>query len=462
MDNYAFCSIVELAAHLDLKNISAEALTRLFLGRIDKYNRQFNAYVNVYPAQALAQARESDARRKAGTSLGWLDGIPMGVNDLCEMEGTITTGGSKEWEDRISTETAGMVEKLRAHGVVILGKTHTVEFALGGLGINPLMGTPRNPWDRWLHRIPGGASSGSAVAVSAGLAAAAMGTDTAGSLRIPAACNSVTGLKTTVGRISTKGVLPLSRTLDSIGVLTRCADDAAIIFHALMHEPAQSRLPDSYRIHGIEDTDLDGKVICVVPDEQYETQIQRSVRLGVRDMIRMAEMSGAKIVRKALPFSMEKAMNSCGKLIAAEAWCVHQAYIADPEMRVGPGVRNRILAGRQIYETNYEELLAEHEAMKAMWQEWMAQADALLIPATPFTAMPLNQVDESHPSIGFFTRFGNWTGACALSIQAGFDPQNVPVGAQLVGKANDEYTLLQIASIIQKITAWHVYHPMVG
>lgn len=462
MDNYAFCSIIELAAHLELKNISAEALTRIFLSRIDKHNQLLNAYINVFPEQALEQARESDARRKAGASLGWLDGIPMGIKDLCEIEGSITTGGSKEWINRISTETAEVIEKLRAHGVVILGKTHTVEWAFGGWGTNALLGTPRNPWDRWQHRIPGGSSSGSAVAVAAGLAAAAIGTDMGGSVRIPAALNSVTGLKTTVGRIATQGVLPLSHSLDSVGVFTRCADDAAIVFDAMMNAPAQSRLQENYRIHGLEGADLGGKVICVLPDEQYETQVQRSVRLGVRDMVRMAEMAGAKLVRKALPFSMETAMNNCGRLIAAEGWRVHKEHIADPEKQIDPNVRRRVLAGQNIDDRNYAELLAQHAAMKTIWQEWMDGGDALLIPATPFTALPLNQVDENNTSIGFFTRFVNWTGACALSIQAGFDPQNLPVGAQLVGKANDEYTLLQIASVIQRMTAWHAYHPMVG
>src|SRR5207248_11730851 len=155
------------------------------------------------------------------------------LKDLVDLEGRVTTGGSKVWEKRVSPVTATLAQRAIAAGMIVLGKTHTVEFAMGSWGANTHMGTPRNPWDLRVHRTPGGSSSGSGVAVAAGLAPVAIGTDTGGSVRIPAAWNGIVGLKVTVGRISTYGVLPLSFTLDTPGPLARSVEDAALVFKAL-------------------------------------------------------------------------------------------------------------------------------------------------------------------------------------------------------------------------------------
>ena len=177
----------------------------------------------------IAQARAADQRRAAGYSLSAVDGVPIAVKDLCDIEGQITTGGSQDWVTRRSPTTCTAVERLLRAGMVNLGKTHMVEFAFGGWGTNPVMGTPWNPWDLNTHRTPGGSSSGSGVAVAAALCPAALGSDTGGSVRIPAALNGITGLKTTRGLISLHGALALSGTLDSIGPMTRDMRDAAIL-----------------------------------------------------------------------------------------------------------------------------------------------------------------------------------------------------------------------------------------
>lgn len=458
MDHYAFTSVAKLASSLDMNSVSAELLTTFFLNRIEKLNPVLHAFTCVFREQALVQARESDARRRQGKALGLLDGIPVGIKDVYDIEGTITACGSRQWEGRVSTQTADVVRRLRAQGAVIIGKTHTVEFAFGGWGTNALLDTPRNPWDRRFHRVPGGSSSGSGVAVAAGLVPCALGTDTGGSVRIPAALNSITGLKTTVGAIDTSGVYPLSRTLDSVGPMTRTADDAALLFHALTHEPGQA-LQDPWHRLLDDGSGLDGLRVCVVPDEDYGMQVQRAVRLAVRDMVRMVEMAGARIVREAPPFDFQDMMRDCGKLIAAEGWRVHKEYIQDPGLHFGPFVRDRLMAGKAISDLQYQDLLESHLQMQAVWAEWMSDKDTFMLPTAPITPILLSQVDESNTPLGYFTRFVNWVNGCALALPAGFDQGNLPVSVQLTGKAGDERTLLRIGSVIQSMTAWHSYSP---
>ncbi len=458
MDHYAFTPVAKLASSLEMNSVTSELLTTFFLNRIEKFNPVLQAFACVFREQALAQARESDARRKQGKALGLLDGIPVGIKDLCDIEGTVTACGSKQWEHRVSTQTADVVKRLRAQGAVIIGKTHTVEFAFGGWGTNPLLGTPRNPWDRRYHRVPGGSSSGSGVAVAAGLVPCALGTDTGGSVRIPSALNSITGLKTTVGVIDTAGVYPLSSTLDSVGPMTRTADDAALLLHALTHGPGE-HLQDPWHRLLDDGNGLDGMRIGVMPGEDYGMPVQRAVRLAVRDMVRMVEMAGARIVREAPPFDFTEMMQACGKLIAAEGWRVHRAYIQDPAMRFGPFVRDRLMAGRTISDMQYQDLLEAHGRAQAVWAQWMADKDAFMLPTAPFSPIMLSDVDESNTPLGYFTRFVNWVKGCALALPGGFDQSNLPVGVQLTGKAGDERTLLRIGSVIQSMTAWHAYSP---
>src|SRR5262247_3463677 len=192
-----------------------------------------HAFIAVYDADARLAAEAADKAIRSGHRIGPLHGVPIALKDLVDLQGRVTTGGSKVWAERVSPTTATLAQRLIAAGMIVLGKTHTVEFAMGSWGTNTHMGTPRNPWDPAVHRTPGGSSSGSGVAVAAGLAPIAIGTDTGGSVRLPAAWCGIVGLKVTVGRISTYGVLPLSSTLDTPGPLARSVEDAAILFNVL-------------------------------------------------------------------------------------------------------------------------------------------------------------------------------------------------------------------------------------
>ena len=247
MSDLAFSSLAELSAGMSGGKWTSQDITRLYLDRIKQADDKLHAFVRVDEASAMRQAHAADLRRAAGLTLGPLDGLPLAVKDLCEIEGQITTAGSKTWESHRSSVTCTAIARLLQAGMVMLGKTHMVEFAFGGWGTNPVLGTPHNPWDLNHHRIPGGSSSGSGVAVGAALAPAAIGSDTGGSVRIPASLNSITGLKTTRGLISLFGAVPLSGTLDSIGPMTRTVEDAAMMTQVMAgadpRDPSSCRSP---------------------------------------------------------------------------------------------------------------------------------------------------------------------------------------------------------------------------
>ncbi|HLU02946.1 MAG TPA: amidase [Advenella sp.] len=457
MEHYAFSTVGRLASQLSRQGLTSALLTTFFLRRIEKYNPRLNAFTVVFGEQAMRDAKDSDARRKAGQSLGLLDGIPVAIKDLIEIAGTVTTGGSAAREGQPGSQTAALVQRLQAQGAIVIGKTQTVEFAFGGWGTNAHLGTPLNPWDAHRARAPGGSSSGSAVAVAAGLVPCAIGTDTGGSVRIPAAFCSLTGLKMTAGQMDMSGILPLAPMLDSVGPITHTADDAAILYRALTCEPGEVLDESCHRLLN-DGSGLDGVTLGVMPDEQYDTDVQRSVRLGVRDMVRMAEMAGAHIVRERPPLSFDTVFRQSGLLMAACAWRLHGALVRDRDASMDPFVRRRMIAGQAVSQMQYEELLAEHQAAMGIWQSWMADKDAFMVPTVPAIAPLLAQLDEA-ASPAFFTRLANWAGGCALALPAGFDPGNLPVSAQLVGKPQDERRLLRIGSVIQSLTAWHSYSP---
>jgi aspartyl-tRNA(Asn)/glutamyl-tRNA(Gln) amidotransferase subunit A len=222
-----------LSQLLQSRKLSPVEVTDAYLARIAQHDPRLHAFVDVYAQDARMAARGAEAAIVAGHSVGPLHGVPIALKDLIELEGKVVTGGSEAFKARRVTRTATLAKKLMAQGMIVLGKTHTVEFAMGGWGTNSLRGTPWNPWDPKHARTPGGSSSGSGVAVAAALAPWAVGTDTGGSVRLPASWCGITGLKTTIGRVSTYGVLPLSPTLDTPGPMARSVEDAALLYVAM-------------------------------------------------------------------------------------------------------------------------------------------------------------------------------------------------------------------------------------
>ena len=447
-------SLSDLSAALARGATSAQALAELYLDRIRRANPKLNAYVEVDEDVARRHAHAADERRASGLCLGPLDGVPIALKDLLEIDGFRTGVGSAPWKDRRSTTTATVVRHLLAAGMVPLGKTQMVEFAFGTWGANPHLGTPWNPWDLATHRVPGGSSSGSGVAVAAGLAPAAIGSDTGGSVRIPAALNGITGLKTSGGLISTAGAFPLSRTLDTIGPMTRSAADAALLCAAMLGADNDAARPFADCATAAHEP-LGSMRIAVLPAEQYPIAVEQDVTAAVDDAQRVLRALGADVVERRFPFAFDDLMRRNGQLIAAEAYAVHRDYIEDEQLPIGAGVRRRMLGGKAIGAADYIDALAHRRAACAQWIDWMRDCDALLTPTVPMPACPVDAVDEAVTPLASFTRAGNYLNTCALSLPAGLSDGGLPVGVQLLARPGSDAALLRIGVAFQQATDWH-------
>jgi aspartyl-tRNA(Asn)/glutamyl-tRNA(Gln) amidotransferase subunit A len=346
------------------------------------------------------------------------------------------------------------VHRLLAAGMVPLGKTQMVEFAFGTWGTNQHLGTPWNPWDLATHRVPGGSSSGSAVAVAAGLAPAAIGSDTGGSVRIPSTLNGLTGLKTSGGLLPTDHVFPLSRTLDTIGPLTRSARDAALVTAAMLGIENAAARP-FLACAAAPAPSLAGVRIAVLPPEQYPLTVEADVARAVDEAQRVLQALGATVAPRTFPFAYDDLARRNGQLTAAEAYAVHRAIIDDARLPIGAATRNRVLGGRAIGAADYIEALAHRAASRVQWIEWMSGCDALLTPGVPWAACPLDAVDEASAPLGSFTRAGNYLDACGLALPAGFSAGGLPLGVQLLAAPGRDAALLAIGVAFQQATDWH-------
>lgn len=459
----AFSSLADMARGLQEKEYSSVELTRVFLDRIARLNDKVHAYTSVYEESALLQAQAADLQRQSGLPLPPLHGLPIAVKDLCEISGQITTAGSLAWKARRSSITSTVVERLQAAGMVMLGKTHMVEFAFGAWGTNPLMGTPRNPWDMTEHhRAPGGSSSGSGVAVAAGLAPAAIGSDTGGSIRAPAAFNGLTGLKTTHGLISLYGTVPLSASLDTIGPMTHTAEDAALLTHVLAgpdwRDPNTLNRPN-FAFKRNEPVSARHLRIAVMQPEQYPWPVADDVHAATQEAMRVFQSLGATIEHVNVPFDFAELMRNNGALIAAEAYHVHADYIEDVNLPIGPWVRKRVLSGKVVDANAYLAIMAHRQEAIARFNNWMQSYDLLLTPTLPFVACPLEEIDEEITPLGAFNRAVNYLDTCAISLPGGFSERGLPIGIQLVSKPWQESLLLQTGQAFQNVTDWHRRKP---
>jgi aspartyl-tRNA(Asn)/glutamyl-tRNA(Gln) amidotransferase subunit A len=463
-DDLPWTSLSVLSQRLAAGETSSREIVDACLARIDALDGKLHAYVEIYRDDAIAGAKAADLRRKAGLARGPLHGLPIALKDLLHIEGRATTAGSKSWRGRIATETATAVERLLAAGMIPLGKTHMVEFAFGGWGRNQPMGAPWNPWDTRVHRVAGGSSSGSAVAVAAGLAPAAIGSDTGGSIRIPAALCGLTGLKPTYGLISLAGVVPLALTLDSLGPLTHNAEDAALLTAAMAgpdaRDPSTLQAPwVDFAAALVGDPDIRGMRITVLAAEHFPAATEPAVLRAFDDAIAGFRERGAIVEEARAPFDFEDTMVRNGRIIAAEAWAMHRAYIEDPALDIDPWVRKRTLGGKSISAADYIEELAQRKRAATMFAQWMEGRAALLTPTLPISATPLDQVDEGATPLATFTRVANYLGACALSLPAGLSSNGLPVAVQLIGAPFAEAALIRLGRAYQKSTDWHLRRP---
>jgi aspartyl-tRNA(Asn)/glutamyl-tRNA(Gln) amidotransferase subunit A len=446
----------ELAAALAAGELSSSALIESLLERIARHDPKLHAFVAVYANEARAAAAAADAARRAGHAVGPLHGIPVVVKDIVDIEGRVTTGGSKVWAERLSPVTATLVRRLIAAGMIVLGKTHTVEFAMGSFGTNRHMGAPWNPWDLEVHRGAGGSSSGTGVAVAARMAPWGVGTDTGGSVRIPSSWCGITGLKTTIGRVSTYGVLPLSTTLDTPGPMARCVEDAALLYSVLQGpDPAD---PLTLR-HAVDDplsrlrAGVAGLRLARMPAHERAACEPDVIKAYDAALAVLAGL-GATIVDVDLPRSFSYMGALVGRIIAAEGYSFVGHLTDDPDLPVDDDVRPRIAPGRGMSAKDYLLALRERETIKREFDSALRGVDALLTPTTPTTAMAVDAIDQKTTAAGM-TRPANLLDYCALAVPDGFGPTGLPTSLQIVCRGHDEATALRIGWAFEQATPWH-------
>ena len=453
-------SVHELSAAIRARRLSPVDLVEAYLARIQAREPKLQAFVEVYADDARLAAQAADKAIRSGHMVGPMHGIPIALKDLIEIEGRTVTGGCEVWRSRKATRTATLARRLMAQGMIVLGKTHTVEFAMGGWGTNTRLGTPWNPWDPQRKRTPGGSSSGSGVAVAAGLAPWAVGTDTGGSVRLPASWCGITGLKTTVGRVSTYGVLPLSPTLDTPGPMTRSVEDAALLYDAMQGadplEPRTERLP-------YEDPQLTlrrgvrGLRLARMPEAERAFASADVLAAYDASLVELDRL-GAEIVAVDLPFGFADVAALNLRIMAAESYAILRELIDDPDAPLDEHVRPRIAAGRAITAQAYIEALQQRETMKRQFVAALDGIDALLTPTTMTTAIPLEEVDQAKAP-AHYTRFGNFLDLCALALPNGFASDGLPTSLQVVCRAYDEAMALRIGWVFQSATEWHLRRP---
>ena len=460
----AFDSLTNLSRLLAAGKVSSVEIVDACLARIAALDDRLHAFIDVYGDEAHAMGLAADRERRAGAARGPLHGLPIALKDLLHFAGHQTTAGAKSWLGRRSDVTATVVSRLLAAGMIPLGKTHMVEFAFGGWGRNEPMGAPWNPWDTHVHRVAGGSSSGSAVAVAAGLAPVAIGSDTGGSVRIPAALCGLTGLKTTYGLISLAGVVPLSPTLDSIGPLAHTAADAAFVTAAIAGSDALDPRTQSAPRFDLaaamdDDVDLRDLRITALAADQFPSIVCADVLAACDEFVALLRDLGAHVTEARVPVDLSDVMVKNGRIIAAEAYEFHRAYIEDSALPIDPWVRKRTLGGKTVGAAEYSELLEAHRRAAAEFATWMRGCDALLTPTLPITALPVADVDETTTTLATFTRAANYLGACALSLPAGLSSEGLPIGMQLIGAPFADALLLRIGRGVQRRTSWHLRRP---
>lgn len=455
-------TLAEQAALLREARCTSRDIVDAHLARIDRLDARLHAFVEVYAGEARRLADAADHARRAGLPLGPLHGLPIGLKDLCDIAGRTGTIGSKMWSARRAEVTCATVERLLAAGMIPLGKLHMVEFAFGAWGTNPLMGTPWNPWDTKRHRTPGGSSSGTGVAVAAGLAPVGIGSDTGGSVRIPAAFNGLVGLKVTHGRISLHGTGMLSWTLDTIGPLGRSVDDCAAVLQALAgadeRDPATLAQPPLGLSGELVAGRLDHRRIALPDRAQLPAFMHPAVLDAWTDSAKRLEKLGAQIVPVRLPdwyFDLAKVV---GTIISSEAYALHRAHIEDPSQQIGDAVRQRVLGAAKLAPGEYAGTLRQMAERRREFDAWFAQFDAMLLPTAPIPALPLEEVDEASPMPSFLTRPANYLGQCALAMPAGLH-EGLPLSVQVIGRPFAERAILEIGKALQEDSGHHKLRP---
>ena len=458
----AFATIAEIGRLFRTGKLSPVELTELMLARIERTQPKLNAYITVTDELARVQAKRAEAelsawgKRKTRTDRGPLHGIPLSLKDNICAEGIRTTAGSKILRDYIPERDAPVVTRLKQAGAVLLGKTNMHEFAYGVTNNNPHYGPVRNPWDT--TRIPGGSSGGSAAAVAAGLCFGSIGTDTGGSIRIPAALCGIVGLKPGLGRVDVTGVIPLSVTHDCVGPLARTVGDAAILFRAIVDGGNGQRPGARHRGSGARKL---SKLRLGIPREFFLDVISGEVEKSFDAVVRATRGLGAKIKEVSIPLlaQTEKAGN---RIAWAEASSYHQqsGWFPGRGAEYSDDVRSRLETGMKVLAVEYLDAQHQRRTFISQLREVMEKEaiDALMVPTAPIAAPLIGEEITSVGKIDHFTRAlllrlnrpANLAGVPAISVPCGLTAGGLPIALQFIGAEYSEPLLLEIADVYQR------------
>ena len=468
-DALAFLSIQDASELVRAKKISPVELTRGCLSRIERLNPQLNAFITVTADSALAEARQAEAEIQQGRLRGALHGIPIALKDLVDTAGVRTTAGSGLFKDRIPTEDAEVVRRLKAAGAVFLGKLNMHEFAYGGSSAISYFGPVRNPWN--LAHCPGGSSGGSAAAVAAHLCYAAIGSDTGGSIREPAAYCGIVGLKPTYGRVSTAGAIPLSWSLDHLGPMTRTTVDAALMLQVLAGYDSRdsgsrdTSVPDYAAVMRSATSSLRIGIPRDFFFEGLDPDIQAAMEAALSELKTLTRVQ-LDVAPLATNGTYAEVMDPCIAILQAEAYAYHQDFVAkSPELYQKPTIE-RILAGTKITTSTYVQSRRQMDQIRRFVSRSFDAVDLLITPTTPVPPFEIADLQSDPTTMRpkevrmlHNTRPFDMFGAPTISVPCGFTRSGLPIGMQITGALGDEGRVLRLAHAYEQATDWHKRRP---
>jgi len=455
-------TVARLGTLIRRREISPLELTRFLIERIERLQPRLNAFITITGELALSQARKATEEISRGSYRGPLHGIPVSFKDLFDVRHVRTTAGSRILRNYRPGRNATVVDRLLESGCVILGKTNLHEFAFGATNVNPHYGPVLNPWDT--GRISGGSSGGSAAAVAAGLCVASLGTDTGGSIRIPAAACGCVGLKPTYGLVPLAGVIPLAPSLDHVGPITRCVEDAAIILSAIACDGTGSGKARGKMLRGLRQG-VEGLQIGI-PRQYYFDRVRPDVRRVVLTAISCLQDAGAKLIEVDLP-GMKETGELAAEITVAEAMAYHWKWLQTRAEDYGEDLRTRMLEKLEMSAVAYIRYQERRQAYAERLARTMDACDVLAAPTLP---MPACLIQDTEVTLGTsretvrnallrLTRPANLAGLPAISVPCGFSSEGLPVGLQLIGRRLGESTLLRAAWSFERSTPWHTKFP---
>ncbi len=458
----ALMSLTAVASAIAAKRLSSREATQACLRRVAEWQPRLNAFMAIETETALKAAEAADAALAKGNSAGPLHGVPLAHKDMYYDEGRVVTCGSRIRRDFVATTTSTALQRLKDAGSIRLGSLQMAEFAYGPTGHNAHYGAVHNPWG--LDRITGGSSSGSGAAVAARLTFAALGSDTGGSIRLPAHFCGVTGLKTTYGRVSRAGAMPLSQSLDTVGPLARSAEDCALLLFLMAgadpEDATATALPVPDYVAATKGT-IKGLRIGV-PKAFYVDDLDTEVAKILDDTIALFKRQGVEIVEVELPDQRQLAAAS-QIILAVEAAAFHKRWLIERPQDYGPQVLMRLQNGLAIHGVSYLEAMRWRGPALAAHAAATSGVDAVIAPVAPVAAPTIAESDLGNSPgaeaviqrLTRFTRPINYLGLPSLTVPAGFTSSGLPVGMQLIGRSFDEATLLTIGAAFQRASDFH-------